>query len=326
MPLKSSFSDFSVAECFRLIDQGRKTGRLSISYLEVNSDQKAKQYFWFREGQFIATSNTLDGTNLASEIVRRNWMSQRVVEKLINLSKEGRPLGLNLKLMGALRSEQIASLFGFQLKQLLPILETSEGEYQLDSQIPFPYSEMTGLSIRAIEVAVETLRQVRHWKALEEMLPKSSSAIQRWNMGEQTLRLTQIEMKILDYADGRKSLTQISRLLGYEMNVTLHVAFRLMIANLVDEVPPLPGYAIVSDHSTSESIEQPQFSKSPADLDSSYSLSLSPSTTSAMPDSNLNEDSHQNLYVKNTSNQKPANQKPTTSFLRGIVDFLRSKI
>jgi hypothetical protein len=311
MPLHSSFAEFSLVECFRLVEQGRKTGRLAVSYVMSDFSEKNKYYFWFHQGRFIAASNTLEGTYLSDEIVKRGWLSQRVLEKLVKLSQESRPLGLNLKLMGALQPEQIAALFGFQLKQLTPILEISDGEFQLDSQAPVIYSEMTGLSMGAMEVAVGGLRRIRHWKALETILPRQTSALQRWNAGEIALQLTEIETRVLGYADGRNSLAQISKRLGCSVDVVQQTALRLMMANLVDEVPPLPVPPPAPYCETPPIVSQPKSLRNQSTLTSLASTASSSATYL----------SNQTLAIPSSSPKKPSG-----SFLRGIVDFLRSKV
>lgn len=311
MPLHSSFADFSLVECFRLIEQGQKTGRLTVSCSIGDQVEKNKCYFWFSKGRFIAASKTLNGTDLASEIVKRNWLSQRVLEKLLKLSKQGRPLGLNLKLMGALPSEQLAALFGFQLRQLTPILEVSEGEFQLDCQAPIFYSEMTGLSLGAMEVAVGALRQVQHWKALEAILPQKTSALQRWKTGRLTMKLTGMEMRVLEYANGRQSLAQISQRLGYGVDTTRYAAFRLMIANLVDEVSPLSDY--------------PKTSYSQTSIAPKASLSLDQVVADPVASVSLNSGSATCTSTQNLANNN-SSKKLSSSFLQGIVDFLRSRV
>lgn len=312
MPLHSSFADFSLVECFRLIEQGRKTGRLTVSYSMDDSAEEIKRYFWFTQGRFVAASQTLDGNDLASEIIRRNWLSQRVLEKLIKLSKQGRPLGLNLKLMGALPSEQLATLFGFQLRQLTPILEIRQGEFQLDCQAPILYPEMTGLSLGAMEVAVGALRRVQNWKALEAILPQKTSALQRWKTGGRTMKLTGMEKGVFEYADGRTAIAQISQLLGYGVDATRYAAFRLMIANLVDEVPPLPDYPKTSYNKMAPITPKASISKDQEVPVSVISGSLNSGSATCMSTQKLADNSLQ--------------KKPSSSFLQGIVDFLRSRI
>jgi hypothetical protein len=312
MPLHSSFAEFSLVECFRLVEQGRRTGRLAVSYAMSDFNEKNKYYFWFHQGRFIAASNTLEGNYLSNEIVRRGWLSQRVLEKLVKLSRGGRPLGLNLKLMGALQPDQIAALFGFQLRQLTPILEISDGEFQLDRQAPAIYSEMTGLSMGAMEVAVGGLRRIQHWKALETILPRQTSALQRWNAGEIALQLTEIETRVLGFANGRSSLAQISKRLGYGVDVVQQTALRLMIANLVDEISPLPVPP------TAPYCETPSMVSQPKSLPNQPALTPLASTASGGSAAYL---SNQALAMPSSSPKKPSG-----SFLRGIVDFLRSKV
>lgn len=64
MSLSSSFTDFSLAELFQLIDQGRKSGCLTVCTLpDLHAPQSKSQYFhiWFRQGRVVTAANRLSG-------------------------------------------------------------------------------------------------------------------------------------------------------------------------------------------------------------------------------------------------------------------------
>ncbi|MBA3922343.1 MAG: DUF4388 domain-containing protein [Nostocaceae cyanobacterium] len=75
MSLSSSFRDFSLAELFQLVDQGRKSGCLTVCTLpsaEVADSKTHYYYIWFREGRIVAAAHRLDGKGLVS-ITERGW-------------------------------------------------------------------------------------------------------------------------------------------------------------------------------------------------------------------------------------------------------------
>ncbi|MBD2155634.1 DUF4388 domain-containing protein [Leptolyngbya sp. FACHB-16] len=62
MTLTSSLEDFSLAELFRMIDQGRKSGRLTLRVSANPHESDVKNYHvWFRQGRVVAVSDRLDG-------------------------------------------------------------------------------------------------------------------------------------------------------------------------------------------------------------------------------------------------------------------------
>jgi len=207
MTLASSLADFSLAELFRLIDQGRKSGRLTL--LMTGNTPIAKtptfHYIWFRQGRVIAAADRLDGQGLASQITTRGWLSQRVIERLGNLAGGETPLGMTLKTQGALQAEQLNLLFSAQMQQIWSLFGIQTGRFDLDSKASLPSTEMTGLSLPAMEVALAGLRALKDWAMLTDVLPEANSAMQSTTPGKPQLRLSSLEWQIWEFANGSVS-------------------------------------------------------------------------------------------------------------------------
>lgn len=293
MTLTSSLEDFSLAELFRMIDQGRKSGRLTL-YASANSQVSNPNnchHIWFRQGRVIAISNRLDGQGLSSKIEERGWLSQRVIERLNSHSSES-PLGLTLKTQGALQAEQLQLLFTSQLQQIWGLFAIHTGQFELDGKAPLPVAEMTGLSLPAMEVAVAGLRLLKNWEGLADALPDGSSGIQSIIQGKPNIRLNALEWQVWEFAKGTVSLEATAKQINQSTAKVQQAAFRLMLAGLVEEVP------FVSS--------TPKLNSSAVELEANKSSEITKQPEEHKPEAS-------------------EKSKVSNSFLQSLVGFLRSK-
>jgi Domain of unknown function (DUF4388) len=251
MSLSSSFTDFSLAELFQLIDQGRKSGCLSVCTLpdiHAAGSKSLHYYIWFRQGRIIAAANRLNGQELVSKIIKRKWCNP--LKENISRSATGTPLGLELKTEGLLSAEQLNLLFASQLQQVRELFEIQTGVFKLDSKATLPWTEMTGLSLRATEVALMALRALKNWEVLADVLPDVSSGIKSITQNKPQFRLNPFEWQVWEFANGTVDLSAIAFQLNQPTLIVQQAAFRLMLAGLVEEVsfqectPELDNYPI----------------------------------------------------------------------------------
>ncbi|AFY32088.1 DUF4388 domain-containing protein [Calothrix sp. PCC 7507] len=290
MTLSSSFTDFSLAELFQLIDQGRKSGCLSVCTLPdlyAPGSKSHYYYIWFRQGRIVATANRLNGGGLASKIAQRGWINQLDLQQ-IHLLASATPLGLNLKTQEVLSAEQLNLLFASQLQQVRELFEIQTGVFKLDTKATVPWKEMTGLSLRAIEVALMALRVLKNWGVMADALPDADFGIQSIIQSKPNLRLDAFEWQVWEFANGSVSIRAIASQLHQPIMKVQQAAFRLMLAGLVEEVTVI---------------------NSTPDLDD-YPLDVSWINSS---------------IVESKKYPAPETQQVNTAFLQNLVGFLRSK-
>lgn len=242
MSLSSSFTDFSLAELFQLIDQGRKSGCLSVCTLpDINSAESKAKYFyiWFRSGRVVAAANRLTGRGLTSKIAQRNWAQPEVIETIYSNGSTTTPLGLQFKTQDILSAEQLNLLFANQLQQVRQLFEIQKGVFKLDSKAALPMSEMTGLSLRATEVTLMALRVLKNWKVLEDALPNQESGIRSITENKPQIRLNTFEWQLWEFASGDISIKDIATQLNQPTIKIQQAAFRLMLVGLIEEVPSI---------------------------------------------------------------------------------------
>ncbi|NJM72533.1 MAG: DUF4388 domain-containing protein [Scytonema sp. RU_4_4] len=239
MSISSSFTDFSLAELFQLIDQGRKSGCLTVCTLPDLHTPGSKShyyYIWFRQGCVVAAANRLNGQGLLQNVIQRGWVSQQVIEQVCIETSLATPLGLLLKTQGILSTEQLNLLFASQLQQVRELFEIQKGVFKLDSKATLPLEEMTGLSLRTMEVALMAVRALKSWKVLAEVLPAASSGIRSLSNNKPQIRLNTLEWQVWELANGSISLNAIASQLNQPIAIVQQAAFRLILVGLVKEV------------------------------------------------------------------------------------------
>lgn len=223
--------EFSLAEIFQFLEQGHKTGLLTIRSLPAQTQKVQVHYIWLHQGRIVAAADRLDGKGLVSTISQRGWMSDRVALRLAQLCPLNIPLGVYLKTQGLLQADQLKVLFLNQvIGQVSALFELGDGQFEFDTKATLPPAEMTGLSLPATEATLVGLRTLRDWTALAEKLPDPTSGLS--STGQPKLRLDCLEWQVWEFADGTVSLQMIATQLGLTVEKVQQIAFRLIAVNL----------------------------------------------------------------------------------------------
>lgn len=228
-----------MAELFQLIDQGRKSGCLTVCTLpDIHTAGSKSHYYyiWFRLGCVVAAANRLNGQGLTYNMTQRGWVNQQTIEQVWTETPATLPLGLQLKTQGVLSTEQLNSLFASQLHQVRELFEIQKGVFKLDTKANLPLQEMTGLSLRTLEVALMAVRGLKNWNMLAEVLPDVSSGIKTKTHDKPQMHLNTLEWQVWELAYGSVSLSAIASQLNQPITAVQQAAFRLILVGLVEEV------------------------------------------------------------------------------------------
>src|ERR671933_498574 len=243
MSITGHLSDFSLPEIFQLLDKGHKTGLLTLRAENLGQQKPEAHYIWVYQGRIVAAANRLDHQGLVSLIDQRQWVSDRVFDKLVHwCCPINEPLGLYLKNQGVLQAKQLKRLFQFQvLSGVCALLQFKEAEFKFEPNVPIPTREMTGLSVLATEAVLVGLRVLRNWDALADKLPDPNGGLVSIIAGQPQYGLDTLEWQVWEYTKGTMSLGAIARQLRLPVEKVQQVAFRLIIIGLAEEVPLLVG-------------------------------------------------------------------------------------
>lgn len=239
MTVTGYLADFSLPELFQLVEQGNKTGLLTICTLtDPTAVARHNHHIWLSQGQIVAAGNSLDQQGLMRLIAQRGWMGDRAVSRLAQTCQIHTPLGLCLKNQGVLTAEQLKLLFYTQvMRQVCALFALPDGWFQFDPKAPLPVSEMTGLIATATDVTLAGLRALKDWNALSEKLPDPSSALVSVVEGKPNLRLNPNEWQVWEFTNGTMALKDIAQQLNLPVAKAQQIAFRLIVTGLAEEMP-----------------------------------------------------------------------------------------
>ncbi len=271
MAITGHLAEFSLPEIFQFLEQGHKTGLLTIFALpEPQTPKEARgHYIWFSQGRVVAAANRSDHRGLINIISQRGWLGDRAASRLLQCCGPNTPLGLCLKTQGILQADQLKLLFYTQvMRQVCALFALEDGWFHFDSKANLPLAEMTGLNAPATEVTLAGLRALKDWRMLAEKLPDPMATLISVIEGKPHHRLNQIEWQIWEFTNGNVPLSAIAKQLQLPVLKIQQVAFRLIVVGLIEEVPmvltptvpdePLPTLEDIQPSETQEpSSEQP---------------------------------------------------------------------
>jgi hypothetical protein len=244
--LAGYLSEYSLAEIFHFVQEGNKTGVLSIEP-DLGSHQSLRDtyYLSFQSGRIMSVANGsgLGNRGLLKMMAQRKWISSEQMAMLeTQISLLNQPLGTYLKSRDVVNTEQLTLLFNSQvIATACKLFEIHHGQFNFNPQAPLAYAEMTGLSLTAQEVALLGLRMLKNWDVLTAKLPDPQFALQRFSSTLAGLRLDTPEFQVWQLAVGDMSISKIATKLGLEVSKVQQIGFRLSVIGLMQEVSIEPS-------------------------------------------------------------------------------------
>jgi hypothetical protein len=287
MAITSSLAEFSLPELFQFLDQGSKTGLLTLRFQpDIHSPEKRIRHALLHQGRIVAVTNRLNHQCLLAMICQRGWISPEALREQVNRCPANMPIGLYLKTQGFLQPEQLRLLFHAQvLQQICGLFRLKDARFKFDSKATLPTTEMTGLSLSATEATLMGLRVLRDWRALADKLPEPTSALSKLVLGKRHLRLDSLEGRVWQSANGSIPLNLMATQFRQSVETVQQTSFRLISVGLVAEVP-----------------------------------AIAPARAKVMP-----EDIIESVAVATNQTKEINVQVPSNSFMQNLLGFLRSK-
>ena len=242
MALTGYLADYSLAEILQFIQQGSKTGLLSIS-IEPNLAENIAgvyEYTWFQNGRVVAHAKDLSSLGLISMLEKRNWIG---AEASMNLRAQSKtltaPLGLHLKSINLVDVEQLRILFHAQVLQAVcALFKLPNAKFHFDDRASVANikPEMTGMSVTAVEVSLLGMRSLKDWTYLERKLPAPEFGLQRLQEALPEYKLDTQETQMFMAADGKGSISELATEIGISVRKAQEIAFRLTAVSLLKEI------------------------------------------------------------------------------------------
>ncbi|HEY9903644.1 MAG TPA: DUF4388 domain-containing protein [Candidatus Sericytochromatia bacterium] len=287
MAITSCLAEFSLPELFQFLDQGSKTGLLTLRFQpDSHSPEKRVRHALMHQGRIVAVTNRLNHQCLLAMICQRGWISPEALREQVNRCPANMPIGLYLKTQGFLQPEQLRLLFHAQvLQQICGLFRLKDARFKFDTKATLPTTEMTGLSLSATEATLMGLRVLRDWRALADKLPEPTSALSKVVLGKRHLRLDSLEGRVWQSANGSVPLNVMATQFKQPVETMQQTAFRLISVGLVAEVPM-----------------------------------LAPSRGRV-----VGEDILESVAIATNQNKESTVPVPSNSFMQNLLGFLRSK-
>ncbi|MGB3767724.1 MAG: DUF4388 domain-containing protein [Phormidesmis sp.] len=238
MNLQGLTSEYSLPELFKFLQESQQTGRLAMKPVGDSTLDNKSYFFWFKKGKLLAASNRLDGLGLLQIMQSRSLISGATLPQLLRECPPKVALGKFLKDRAMLTGKQLNSLFAAQiLRYMCALLKAKDVKFTFHASYPVPCLEMTGISIRATDVTLPSLRILKEWGALVNKLPSLTSGLKLVGEEPSTYRLQTQEKDVLRLAQDGLSLSKISNVLKLPELDVQKAGFRLIFVGLVKEAP-----------------------------------------------------------------------------------------
>lgn len=264
MALSGFLNDFSLGETFQVLEQGEKTGLLSIRELKPTnlSKQEAtpdqKYYIWFKQGRIIAAADRKDHQGLQTLMTKRGWVREETLKEIYQNSKGDKPLGLNLKSQGLLDHNQLKLLFVTQvMQQVCSLFKLDRGFFLFENGVSPSFAEMTGLSKPATELTLMGLRMLKNWTPLADKLPEANSGLISLINTEPSYTLSAEEWEVWKYTNGKTALSTMANKLQIPLEKVQQIAFRLIVIGIVEELPMAEMLPPETDATSEEENQEP---------------------------------------------------------------------
>jgi Domain of unknown function (DUF4388) len=118
MTLSGQLIDYSLPELFNTIEQGGKTGMLTIRVFNEAQNIFKKSHISFQDGFVISLSDDLIGRDLIDLIKSNDYLDYSSIDTLIEMSEEFKlkvPVGSYLQSQNQLNAVQLQKLFDAQV-------------------------------------------------------------------------------------------------------------------------------------------------------------------------------------------------------------------
>ena len=228
MEIRGSLSEFSLAELYCLLREGKQSGVLELATYQIG----------FCEGQIVGAS--VPEWDWRQGMVTQGWLRQETLERLGHLYQRQeikQPFGFWLVEQGILQRSQIQSLFSQQVvRPVCRLFSLPDALFCFRPKAHLSRLLLTGLRVEPLEVVLAGLRLLRDWQYLLDKLPDSSSGLKSCG-GQPSYRLNRWEWRLWEYSNGQMSLLEIAEKWQVPVLEIQKLAFRLLTVGLVVELP-----------------------------------------------------------------------------------------
>jgi hypothetical protein len=235
--LEGNLKDFSLADMFRLLSTGRKTGTLFLT----RPDAEGK--VCFRKGRIFFASSNYNRESLGTRLVEAGVITDKQLRQALGLQKiqkqdkATRRLGQILIVEGYLEASVLEGFIQEQINDtLFDLFRWDDGDLRFEPD-EVCEDEDIGISVSVENIIMEASRRLEMWNRIREKIPSMDARfVMAAAPGEKSIEihLKPREWMLLCYLHGGKSVSELSALTGYNDFETAKILYGMSAAGLIE--------------------------------------------------------------------------------------------
>jgi hypothetical protein len=237
--LEGNLKDFSLADMFRLLATGQKTGTLFME----GDDAQGK--VCFRDGRVYFASSNWNRESLGRRLVKAGVIAEKQLRQALGLQKiqkkekADRRLGQILVDEGYLESRVLENFIQEQINDtLFDLFRWEEGELRFEPD-DICESEDIGIHVSVENVIMEASRRLEMWNRIRQKIPSLDVVfVMAAAPGDKSMEihLKPKEWMLLCYLHGGKSVRELVDLTGYNDFETARILYGMYSAGLIEKL------------------------------------------------------------------------------------------
>jgi len=239
--LEGNLKDFSLADMFRLLDSGAKSGTLHIT------GPQGEGIVCFKAGQIFYASTKPQREPMGKRLTRVGIISEKQLRqaqglmKIQKRDKADRKLGQILVDEGYLESDVLECFISEQITDaLFELLRWEEGELRFEAEEDCADVDL-GLSLPVDKAVADAEKRLEAWSRIREKIPSMGTCFTMSpNPGRKAteIHLKPREWMLLCYLHGSRSVEELVSLTGYNDFETAKVLYGMFAGGLIEKVGP----------------------------------------------------------------------------------------
>jgi hypothetical protein len=244
--LEGNLKDFSLADMFRLLASGRKTGTLHLE----RPDAEGK--VCFKKGRVFFASSNWNRESLGRRLVKAGVISEKQLRQALGLQKiqkkekAGRRLGQILVDEGYLDSKVLENFIQDQINDtLFDLFRWDDGDLRFEPEDECE-DEDIGVSVSVENIIMEASRRLEIWNKIREKIPSMSTVfVMAAAPGDKSMEihLKPKEWMLLCYLHGHRTVRDLIDLTGYNDFETAKILYGMYSVGLIEKVDADEGAA-----------------------------------------------------------------------------------
>lgn len=239
MALEGNLKDFSLADMFRLLASGRKSGTLRLERADAHGK------VCFEKGRVFFASSNWNRESLGRRLARAGVISEKQLRQALGLQKiqkkekAGRRLGQILVDEGYLDAKLLEDFIADQINDtLFDLFRWEDGALRFEADEACD-DEDIGISVSVENIIMEASRRLEIWNKIREKIPSHDTLFTMAAApGDKSLEihLKPREWMLLCYLHGPRSVRELIELTGYNDFETSRILYGMYSVGLIEKV------------------------------------------------------------------------------------------